>query len=170
LHSPKYVISINNSSFFSDFLISLSKEQAMEKVFDSLPEHIKVHLRGITRSSGLPDTEESLGVISKNWMDKKNLFQGQIKSLDMTETDTFAADDPRAALALTYSGSLISLGTPRNGRRRMEYYSIKLRPDVPEMLKTPEAGIKADAGTDKILEFEDGPIKSTSALFKIAVL
>lgn len=141
----------------------------MEKVLNSLPEHIQVHLREIMHSSGLPDNEESLEAISKNWMDKKNLFQAQIKSLDMIETGTFAADDPRAALALTYSGSLISLGPPRNGGRRMEYYSITLRADVPEMLKAPEARIKADTGADKILEFEDGPIKSTSALFKIAV-
>src|SRR4030042_2144659 len=141
----------------------------MEKVFKSLPEHIQDHLREIMRSSGLPDNEESLEAISKNWMDKKNLFQAQIKSLDMIETDMFAADDRRGALALTYSGSLISLGPPRGGHRWMEYYSIKLRADVPEMLKTPEAMIKADTGTDKILEFEAGLIKSTSALFKIAV-
>jgi nucleoid DNA-binding protein len=141
----------------------------MEKVFDTLPEHIQVHLHEIMCSSGLPDNEESLEAISKNWMDKKNLFLGQIKSLDMVETDIFTADDPRGALALTYSGSLISLGPPRDGYRWMEYYSIKLRADVPEIMKTPDAMIKADTGTDKIIEFEAGPIKSTSALFKIAV-
>ncbi len=141
----------------------------MEKSFDSLPEHIHVHLRELIHSSGLPDNEESLGDVSRNWMDKKNLFEGQIKSLDMMETDMFAADDPRGALALTYSGSLISLGPLRGKDRRIEYYSIKLRADVPEMLKNPSGRIKADAGKDKILEFEEGPIKSTSALFKIAV-
>jgi len=141
----------------------------MEKVFDSLPEHIKTHLGEIMRSSGLPDNEESLEAISKNWHDKKNLFEGQIKSLDMIETDIFAADDPRGALALTYSGSLISLGPQHGGRRWMEYYSIKLRGDVPEISKNPEVTIKADTGRDKILEFEGGIIKSTSALFKMAV-
>ena len=141
----------------------------MEKVLNSLPEHIQVHLREIMHSSGLPDNEESLEAISKNWMHKKNLFQGQIEALDMIETDRFAADDHRGALALTYSGSLISMGPPRNGRRWMEYYSIKLRADVPEMMKNPEVMIRTDTGTDKILEFEGGLIKSTSALFKIAV-
>ena len=141
----------------------------MEKVFDSLPEQIKKHLGEVMRSSGLPDNEESLEAISRNWLDKKNLFEGQIKSLDMIETDGYAADDPQGALALTYSGSLISLGPSRGGSRWMEYYSIKLRGDVPEMSKNPEVRIKADTGTDKILEFEGGIIKSTSALFKIAI-
>ncbi len=141
----------------------------MEQAFTALPGHIQEHLREIMRSSGLPENEESLEDISRNWIDKRNLFEAQIKSLDMTETGMFAADDPRGALALTYSGSLISLGPPRDGQRWMEYYSIKLRADVPEMLKTAEAKIKADTGTDNILEFETGVIKSTSALFKIAV-
>lgn len=141
----------------------------MEKVINTLPEHIQVHLREILHTSGLPDTGESLEAIAKNWIDKMNLFQGQIKSLDMIETGVFTADDPRGALALTYSGSLISLGPSRDGLRWMEYHSIKLRADVPEILKTPEAKIKADTGTDKILEFESGVIKSTSALYRIAV-
>lgn len=51
----------------------------------------------------------------------------------------------------------------------MEYYSIKLRGDVPEISKNPEIIIKADTGRDTMLEFEGGFIKSTSALFKMAV-
>lgn len=141
----------------------------MEKVFNSLPDHIKVHLRSILQSSGLPDNEESLEIISRNWLDKNNLFQEQIRSLDMIEIDAFAKDEPRGALILTYSGSLISLGTLRDGIRWMEYYSIKLRADVPDIVKNPETQITADTGIDKILEFEAGTIKSTSALFKIAV-
>jgi len=158
-----------NDSFdtvFSDFTI---KGAFMEKVINTLPEHIHVHLREILHTSGLPDTGESLEAISKNWIDKMNLFQGQIKSLDMIETGVFTADDPRGALALTYSGSLISLGPLRDGIRWMEYHSIKLRADVPEILKAAEAKIRADTGTDKILEFESGVIRSTSALYRIAV-
>src|SRR4030042_1093675 len=158
-----------NDTYIRNFPILLSKEGTMEKVCDSLPEQIKKHLGEVMRSAGLPDNEESLEAISRNWLDKKNLFEGQIKSLDMIETDRYAADDPQGALALTYSGSLISLGPARGGSRWMEYYSIKLRGDVPEMSKNPEVRIKADTGTDKILEFEGGIIKSTSALFKIAV-
>jgi nucleoid DNA-binding protein/uncharacterized protein Veg len=152
-----------------NYPILLLKEGPMEKVFDSLPEHIKPHLTEVMRSSGLPDNEESLEAISKNWLDKKNLFEGQIKSLDMVEIDMFAKDDPRAALALTYSGSLVSLGPSVEGRRWMEYYSIKLRGNVPEVSKNTKVRITADTGRDKIIEFEGGLIKSTSALFTIAV-
>ncbi len=90
----------------------------MEKVFNSLPEHIQVHLREILRSSGLPDNEESLEAISKNWMDKKNLFQAQIKSLDMIETGTFGQEmgrprpgaGPRRLPAQGQEGGGISVG------------------------------------------------------------
>lgn len=141
----------------------------MDNVFSTLPEHIQVHLKEIQHTSGLPDSGESLEAIAKNWLEKKNLFEDQIGSLDMIEAGLFSAHDPRGALALTYSGSLISLSPPRDGYRRMEYYSIKLRADVPKIIKSDEARIKTDTGTDKILEFEAGAIRSTSALFKIAV-
>jgi nucleoid DNA-binding protein len=141
----------------------------MGKSFDSLPEQIQTHLRELIHASGIADNEESLEDVSRNWMEKKNLFDGQIKSLDMMETGIFAADNPSGALALTYSGSLISIGPLRGRDRRIEYYSLKLRADVPELLKNPAGRISADTGKDTILEFEEGPIKSTSALFTMAV-
>ncbi len=141
----------------------------MEKDFNGLPETIKQHLKSITETSGLPDTPESLAMITDNWFEKKNMFEAQIKSLDMLETDTFAKDDRRGALMLTHSGSLISLGPLRNGSRWVEYSSDKLRSDVPDILVEDDAKIAADTGIDKILEFEKGPLKSTSLLLKIAV-
>ncbi|MFH0975584.1 MAG: HU family DNA-binding protein [Spirochaetota bacterium] len=141
----------------------------MEKNFNELPEIIRQHLKSITESSGLPDTEESLQKITDTWFEKKEMFEEQIKSLNMTEIDSFAKDDKRAALMLTYSGSLISLGTLRGDTRWLEYSSIKLRSDVPDILINDDVKIAQDTGTDKTLEFEKGPIKSTSSLLKIAV-
>jgi nucleoid DNA-binding protein len=141
----------------------------MEKDFNALPESIKQHLKSITESSGLPDTPESLAKITDNWFEKKSMFEAQINSLDMIETDSFTKDDKRGALMLTHSGSLISLGPLRNDTRWVEYSSIKLRSDVPDILIKDDAKIAADTGIDKILEFADGPLKSTSLLLKIAV-
>lgn len=141
----------------------------MEDIFTQLPASIKEHLKSVTNTSGLPDTEESLIKISRNWLDKRQLFEEQIKALDMNETDIFLKDDKRAALMLTYSGSLISLGTLRNNSRWIEYSSIKLRSDVPDILIEDGVRLAGDTGIDKSLEFEKGPIKSTSLLLKIAV-
>ncbi len=141
----------------------------MEQNFNELPETIKEHLKLITESSGLPDTEKSLEKISKNWFEKKEMFEDQIKTLDMIEADSFSKDDNKAALMLTYSGSLISLGTLRNDARWVEYSSIKLRSDVPDIVTDDKAKLAGDTGVDKTLEFEVGPIKSTSSLLKIVV-
>jgi nucleoid DNA-binding protein len=141
----------------------------MDKDFNSLPESIKQHLKSITETSGLPDTPDSLAKITDNWFEKKSMFEAQIKSLDMIETDKFAKDDKRGALMLTHSGSLISLGPLRNDTRWVEYSSIKLRSDVPDILVKEDAKIASDTGTDNILQFADGPLKSTSMLLKIAV-
>jgi nucleoid DNA-binding protein len=141
----------------------------MERDFNSLPESIKDHLKSITKTSGLPDNQESLLKIFDNWYEKKTMFEDQIKALDMMETDSFIKDDKKAALMLTYSGSLISLGTLHNGSRWVEYSSIKLRSDVPDIVIDENAVIAGDAGVDRMLEFKEGRIKSTSQLFKIAV-
>lgn len=141
----------------------------MENKFDQLPDTLKEHLKSITESSGLPDTADSLRMISENWFDKKELFEDQVKALGMTEVTSFGKDEKKAALMLTYSGSLISLGSNRNGGRWVEYSSIKLRNDVPDILIEEKAVLSKDTGVDATLEFEQGPIKSTSSLLKIAV-
>ncbi len=141
----------------------------MERNFNGLPEIIKQHLKSITESSGLPDTEDSLRRITNAWFDKNEMFDEQIRSLDMAEIHSFAKDDKRAALALTYSGSLVSLGILRGNARWVEYSSINLRSDVPDILVKDEAKIAVDTGADRAIEFEEGPLKSTSLLLKIAV-
>ncbi|MDY6969287.1 MAG: HU family DNA-binding protein [Spirochaetota bacterium] len=141
----------------------------MENNFNNLSDTLQSHLRSITGSSGLPDTEESLDQITKNWFEKKELFEEQIKLLDMIEVDSFKKDDKKGTLMLTYSGSLISLSSLNNDCRRVEYSSIQLRGDVPDIITKDDVKISYDTGIDQLLEFEEGPIKKTSALLKIAV-
>jgi nucleoid DNA-binding protein len=140
----------------------------MEDHILKLPENIQRHLRSVTESSGLPNTDESYALIAENWLEKKKMFEAQIKTLDMIEVDTMSRDDKKPALLLTYSGSLISLGALKSGKRAVEYASIKLRSDVPDLVIMPEVGLSNDVKIDECLEFADGPIKSTSSLLKIA--
>lgn len=141
----------------------------MGDTFNQLPENIQVHLRKITETSGLPDTEESIELIAQNWVEKKELFEGQIKLLGMSEVDTFEKDDERPVLLLTYSGSLISLGTIAAGKRWIEYASIKLRSDVPNVVNVPESALEDDIQIDSEAVFTEGKIKRTSSLLKITV-
>jgi nucleoid DNA-binding protein len=141
----------------------------MGQYFEQLPEKIKLQAEELTKSSGLPDTEESLERISKSLIEKKTMFEEQIKSLRMEEVDTFRIDNRGGALLLTFSGSLISLGTLHEGKRQAEYASIELRRDVPDFVRSEDSKLAQDAEINKRLEFESGPIKKSSALLKIAV-
>ncbi len=139
----------------------------MEESILKLPENIQRHLRSVTETSGLPNTDESFALIAENWLEKRNMFETQIKMLDMVEVDSMAKDDKKPALLYTYSGSLISIGALKGGKRAVEYTSIKLRSDVPDLVIIPETSLVNDVKIDACLEFSEGPIKSTSSLFKI---
>jgi nucleoid DNA-binding protein len=141
----------------------------MSNEFQELSDTVRAHLKKITRSSGLPDTEESLRRMAAVWLEKKRMFEGQIGALDMVEVQSFAKDDPRGALLLSYSGSLISLGTLAGGGRLVEYASISLRADVPDLVITEGGGLAADIQVDGEASFTSGKVRSTSSLLKIAV-
>ena len=68
----------------------------MSDEIQELSDTVRSHLKKITRSSGLPDTEESFRRMAAVWLEKKRLFEGQIHALGMVEVDSFAKDDPRA--------------------------------------------------------------------------
>jgi nucleoid DNA-binding protein len=141
----------------------------MSDELSGLPARVRSHLEKITRSSGLPDTRESFEKMARIWLEKKRLFEEQIRALDMEEIRTFARNDPRGALLLSYSGSLISLGTPVGEIRRVEYASIPLRADVPDLAVMERSGLAEDIGVEAEAVFTEGPIRRTSSLLKIAV-
>jgi len=140
----------------------------MNESFNSLPDHIKKHLVNLAVSSGLTENSEELDKVASIWLDKKKMFEEQIKSLDMIEVETLEKSTKKAMLLLTYSGSLLSMGCLNSESRWIEYASIKLRPDVPEIAKAKESDLATDAILNQNIELTSGPIKSSSSLFKIS--
>ena len=141
----------------------------MGKYFQQLPERIKPHVEEVTKTSGLPQTEDSIERIAKAWHEKRKMFDEQIAALKMEETGSLPKDNPGGALLLTYSGSLLSLGTSSGGKRRVEYASIGLRKDVPDIAASAGTELAGDIAVGQVVAFIEGPIKSSSPLFKIAV-
>lgn len=141
----------------------------MGEYLDQIPEDLQGHIKDITKSSGLEDNEESLEMMAKAWIEKKEVFEETIMNLNMEEFDTFEKDDEKGALVLTYSGSLVNIGPLVDDARNVEYTSITIRGDVPDSAKGGDAKLGGDIKVDEEIEFEAGPIKSTSAAFKIAV-
>lgn len=137
--------------------------------YENLPEHIREHLRSITASSGLPDTEESLERIAENWTIKHRLFLDQTALLSMSAEERFRSDDSRGLLILTYSGSLISLGALGEDGRSLEYASIKLRADVPHVLREQNVRLTEDIVRDAPAALTGSSIEQSSNVLEIAV-
>jgi hypothetical protein len=140
----------------------------MSEYFDQLPVAIQDHIREITKTSGLEYNDESFERMAQGWIEKKNAFEENIASLFMEEFTDFSKDDERGALIMTYSGSLLTAGPMQGNSRPVEYISIGLRADVPKSVKG-NGNFAEDIEVDKEVIFKSGPIKSTSAVYKIAV-
>jgi hypothetical protein len=144
-------------------------EEIMSEYFDQIPLNVQEHIKDILKTSGLPDSPESLDVMSEAWLKKKETFEQEIEKLDMEEVDMLARDDSHGALVLTYSGSLVNIGPLTDSGRKVEYVSIGLRQDVPESATDDGSILGGDVLIDEEIDFEKGPVQMTSAAYKIAL-
>ena len=141
----------------------------MGEYIAQLPERIRAHLAGLLRGCGLPDTEDSLEALAGVWLQKKKMFEEQVRALHMQEVATLSAADPRGALLLSSSASLVTVGPLEESGRRVDYASIQLRTDVPHLLVLEGASLAEDLALDRGARFSAGPLQSSSPLLKIAV-
>ena len=141
----------------------------MESFFEELPTTVKEHIRDITRTSGLPDGDESLDLMAEAWLGKKEAFEREIELQNMEEVDELNKDDERGALVMTYSGSLVNIGPIDDGKRVSEYTSIGIRSDVPDSAEHDQSELAYNVNVDCEVEFKEGPVTSTSSVYKIAV-
>jgi len=141
----------------------------MGEYLDQVPAEVRDHVRQITRTSGLPDTEESVEMIARGWLEKKELFEDQVAEMNMNEVEAVERDDEQGCLAMTYSGSLLNIGPAREEGRNVQYASIGLRQDVPEAAGKEGSRLGSDIRVGEPVSFAVGPIQSSSPIFKIAV-
>ncbi len=140
-----------------------------KSAYEGLPAPIKAQLDALLSDSGLSGDPAAAENLASVWAEKFRLFQGQTSALGMDQVEELAPDDDRAAIFLTYSGSLISLGPRRGKDRWLEYASIKLRVDVPDLVRGDKANLAAAAKLDQPASFEGTGLKRSSALYRIAV-
>ena len=141
----------------------------MSEHLDLIPVEIQDHIRQITKTSGLPDTEDSVDMIAQGWLEKRERFEKLLARMSMEEVDLLERTDPHGCLAMTYSGSLINIGPLREGGRTVQYASIGLRQDVPEVAAQEGSELGADVVEGAPVTFAKGPIKSSSPVLTIAV-
>jgi hypothetical protein len=141
----------------------------MGEYLDQIPAEVQDHIRQITKSSGLADNEESVEMIAKGWLEKKELFENQLAEMNMAEVEELDQEDEAGCLAMTYSGSLLNIGPIMDDARTVQYASIGLRQDVPETASKEDSQLSSDIRVGEPVSFSPGPIQSSSPIFKIAV-
>jgi len=139
----------------------------MTETEKTIPENIQKHLQYVARSFGLSQDKETVQELAACWEEKLEAFESRMIEMGMDEIGFFAKDDERAALALTYSGSLLSIGPLVDGSRKIEYTSIGLRKDVPASIQEENCNLKEDMEVEKSIAFEGASIKRTSQIYKI---
>ncbi len=137
---------------------------------NGLPAEVAGHLEELVVSSNedWAKKDDALPRLKELWIEKNRLFEEQIGLLGMTFVDSAGADDPRGMILTTYSGSLVALGP--GSSRRFEYASIKMRSDVPDIIRG--EGISMDGGlrVGEKASFTGSPVKHTSAVYRIAAV
>lgn len=141
----------------------------MESISVGIPENIQRHLLSVIKTFGLPSDEETMSRLINSWLEKEDAFKEQMFNMGMEEVGSFQKEDERGSLALTYSGSLISIGPMIDGDRKVDYTSIGFRQDVPETLTKEGSVLAEDVVIDKGIFFNGGPIRQTSPIYKIVV-
>lgn len=139
----------------------------MDTLTVDIPANIKKHLEDVISVFGLEHNEETMNNLIQGWLEKEESFKEQMFNLGMEETGSFEKDDERGVMALTYSGSLISIGPIIEGDRKVDYTSIGFRHDVPGTLTKEGALLAESIGLDKGVVFDGGPIKKTSPVYRI---
>ncbi|MDC7219562.1 MAG: hypothetical protein PQJ59_06445 [Spirochaetales bacterium] len=141
----------------------------MSTLTSVIPPAIERHLEDVIKTFGLDSDMDTMARLKSGWLEKEEAFKEQMFNMGMEETDHFDKDDERGVLALTYSGSLISIGPITEGDRKVDYTSIGFRHDVPDSLTKEGSLLAEDMSLESGVVFDGGPIQKTSPVYKIVV-
>jgi len=139
--------------------------------FDDMDPRIQNHIvKNVLKPSGLEINDINKEMMATAWFNKEEAFTSQLSSLGMVEVETLSSDEKRAALALTFSGSLIGIGPMEGNHRQVIYSSIGMRRDVPNQAVSDNSSLDSDLSVGEEAHFSGGPIVKSSPLYKIALI
>ncbi len=134
-----------------------------------VPEPVRGHLRALIAPAGLADNPEAQALLERGWVEKYDAFLRHTAEHDMVAAEWFDAQNPGGALAMTYSGSVVSVGPIIDRERGVAYASIGIRKDVPQLSVSQGCALEADLKLGEPARFSSGSIERTSPLFAIAI-
>ncbi|MFW5688284.1 MAG: hypothetical protein ACOC2Y_00685 [Spirochaetota bacterium] len=141
----------------------------MSDHLQQLPERVREHVRQLVEPAGLTEVENAEELLAQGWIEKHEAFKRHTEERGMQLVDSFSSSEASGALAMTYSGSIVSVGPMTDGRRDVAYASIGLRKDVPQMSVKQDSALAEDIEIDTTIRFAEGPVQKTSPVFAVAV-
>jgi hypothetical protein len=141
----------------------------MEDLKKTMPQNVITQLKALLQNSKLPDNENYLSKIIESWLLKQALFNKITEHGDFKKTEHFKKDAKGGCIAVTLSGSILSIGPKIGNFRKVIYTSIDLRNDVPKIIEEENAVLANDIVTGKIVTFSSGEIKSTSEIYNLSL-
>jgi len=140
----------------------------MKEVVMEISDKVKSHLERLFDKNAF-GSELSLNELLDNWSKKEALLTGQIQNLKMEDINHIEDNCQQGILGISYSGSLLAIYAPVNGKRKMEYASIKMRSDVPDIINDENVILDGAVSVDKPVRFSKGKLEHSSPLYRIAV-
>ncbi len=140
-----------------------------KRLFLTLDPAIQAHLISIRENLGLSSSDETMEILASGWQEKERAFLEESVGLGMESVDE-CSDPACGFLALTWSGSLVAVGPESKNKRRAVYVSIDRRLNVPRQAESDNAKIASTVVVGHEIVFSAGPVRQTSAVYKLAVL
>ncbi len=138
--------------------------------FSKIDPEVLRHLELLAKKYS-PHSPLALERLVKGWRLKEKIFMKQLKQHQMTLETELEADESRAFLLLSYSGSILGVGpSDAGGSRQLIYAGIGLRKDIPETLVEKCIKLKGPVKLDGEVEFTGGALKKSSPIYKIALM
>ncbi|MBI9103487.1 MAG: HU family DNA-binding protein [Spirochaetales bacterium] len=140
-----------------------------------LPTAIQKHLMAIAGDQKKQDDKEFIQTLVDVWKQKEDLFRKQIEAVKLEFVDSISHKDTRGMMILSYSGSILCVGpvfltnTNINFGRWIEYSSIKIRTEVPDIITGKGASLAAPLSTGQPVKMENSKVQTTSPAYLIAV-
>ncbi|MBN1412004.1 MAG: hypothetical protein JW969_14240 [Spirochaetales bacterium] len=136
---------------------------------DKIPQELDKYIIAISKDVGFPEEEVFMERIAQCWLEKKEIFENEMNKFNLTECKRLSINDPRGALVLTCTGSLVHIGPLRERKRNVIYSSLGFRVVRKEALQNTESYLINDIEIQKAIVFKIGPVKKTSPVYKLAV-
>ena len=141
-----------------------------EQIKKDIPQKVHTHLEVLVKELKLPQNESTMKNFMESWLTKRAVFMKMAEHENFKKVKTMKINNKNGCIALTFSGSIISIGPLVNDKRDVKYTSIGIRTDVPESIKYGEGILTKDIFCDESVFFKEGPIKKTSPIMDLAII